>query len=125
MLELYKLITSRLKELPYKVYNETIPQNRTFPFVVFKFNSVIDVESTREDVTITIDVWDKGKDVVRLQNICSEIDKKLNRLQFNNKAISTNIYRMNPYLLNIPDPEEEIKHRQLRYITKNYEMEVI
>lgn len=125
MLELYKLITSRLKELSYKVYNETIPKNRTFPFVVFKFNSVIDVENTREDVTIAIDVWDKGKDVVRIENICTEIDKKLNRLQFNNKAICSNIYRMNPYLLNIPDPEEEIKHRQLRYIIQNYEMEVI
>jgi hypothetical protein len=118
MLEVYELINTLLRDCGIQVYNEYIPQDKPFPYIKFHCPSIGEVESQRQDILLYIDIWDKNTDIVNIENICNEVDSRLNKTNSINDTAHISIYRDNLWKLNIPDVDLEIRRRQLRYIVK-------
>lgn len=122
MLDLYKYVTSKLKSIGIKPYTDYIPSEKTYPYVQFKFPNTLP-NGWGELNLLQIDIWDKNDSTVQVENIVDNIDKIFSWLNETTADFCIQVYRNNPYRLNIPDPDMEIRRRQLRYIIKIYRKE--
>lgn len=121
MIELQKRIVEVLKLIYPRVYLERAPQGALFPYIVYKFPTSDDTE-WREDFILEIDIWDQPSDgsTVNLQTLADKVDLTFNRSRYisqDGKWI-TRIYRINRLM--VPDPDETIRRRQLRYECRTY-----
>ena len=122
MLDLLKYVTSKLKSIGINPYTDYIPTEKTYPYVQFQFPNV-SPNGFGELNLLQIDVWDKNISTVQVETIADSIDKIFNRLNDTTTDFCIQVYRNNPYRLNIPDPDMEIRRRQLRYVIKIYRKE--
>ncbi len=122
MIELQKYVVGVLKSVHSRVYQEEAPQEAVYPFVVYRLPTSTETEERREDFILEVDVWDNPPDgsTVTLQQLADEIDRALHRTVYldpGGKWI-TMIYRINRMM--VPDPDPEIRRRQLRYDLRTY-----
>jgi hypothetical protein len=121
MIELQKYIVGQLKQVHPRVYQENAPQDGLFPYVVYRMPTSTENE-WREDFILEIDIWDKPQDgsTVTLQQLSDAIDRALNRTRYvsTDRKWSTRIHRVNRLM--IPDPDETIRRRQLRYELRTF-----
>ncbi len=122
MLDVYKYVTDKLKTLDTQLYTDYIPTEKTYPYVQFQFPNV-SPNGFGELNLLQIDVWDKSTSNVHVETITDNIDKLFNRHNEITNDYCIQVYRNNPYRLNIPDPDMEIRRRQLRYVIKIYRKE--
>jgi len=128
MIDLLKSVYTELTAVTSEVYDEEVPDSEeaTYPLLVVNFSSAgtDNMESTREDFILTIDGYDnKNYDATRLEALMSSVHTALNRLLKNdasNNDVNYKIYKDEPYRLRIPDPDPNIKRRQLRYLVQTY-----
>lgn len=123
MLDIMKFLTQELKKISPRVFNGNATKDAVFPYVVFKIPTSNIMEKNREDVIIEIDVWDIQKDgydaTINVEVLTSEIDNFLKNARFNGDNAVLIFQKMNR--LSLPDEDENIKHRQLRYLVKFYD----
>lgn len=123
MLDIMKFLTTELKKLTPRVFNENAPTNSIFPYVVFKIVTSNIVEKDREDVIIEIDIWDIKKDgydaIVSVETLTDKIDKFLKKNRHNGENSVLIFQKINR--LSLPDEDTNIKRRQLRYVVKFYD----
>lgn len=122
VLDLYKYVADKLKSLKVQLYTDYIPSEKVFPYIQFKFPNNIP-DGCGELIPMQIDIWDKDVSTIQVENITDSIDKIFNRLNETTADFCVQVYRNNPYRLSIPDPDMEIRRRQLRYIIKIYRKE--
>lgn len=123
MLSIMKYLTTELKKLSPRVYNEYATSNAIFPYVVFNIRTSNILETNREDVILEIDIWDIQKDgydaIVNVELLTDKIDKFLKDNRHNDEnqvLIFSKIGR-----LSLPDENTNIKRRQLRYVVRYYD----
>ncbi|SFJ83234.1 tail completion protein gp17 [Thermoflavimicrobium dichotomicum] len=120
MIELQKFIVSELKKIHPRVYQEWAPEDAVFPYVVYRFPTS-NPNERREDFILEIDIWDQPPDgsTVTLQQLADQIDSSLNGVRYTSEDWNTRIDRINRLM--IPDPDETIRRRQLRYELRTFE----
>lgn len=118
MINLLQHIYGKLSSVHPSTYLEKAPKGTSFPYVTFNMPTSIE-DDYREDFILEIDIWDnKPNDTTMLETITTNIDTELNRKYENNSIFQCSIYRINRLM--IPDPNESIRRRQLRYQVKTY-----
>jgi hypothetical protein len=119
MMDLLTFIYNQIQSTYEKTYFEKAPQDTLYPYVVFHLPNISEVE-VREDIVLEVDIWTNTGDIAELETITDNVDKKLNRLPNLDDNFQCKIYRDTPYRLTLPDQDETIDRRRLRYNIKLY-----
>jgi len=123
VLDLYEYVINKIKnETGIVPYTDYVPTDKIYPYIQFQFPNNIP-NGYGELNLLEIDIWDKSHSKAKVEKIADSIDRIFNRLNETTVDFSLQIYRNNPYRLNIPDPDMEIRHRELRYMVKIYRKE--
>ena len=118
MIELIKMVYSTVSAVHSRTYLEVAPQNATYPFVVIKYPTSIE-NLPREDFIIEVDIWDNKTDTTAIETLTNNIDAVLHKKHYYSSGkLQCDIYRISRSM--IPDPDEHIRRRQLRYEAKTY-----
>ena len=120
-----KMIYEKLKTVHARVYQEEAPQidpdteePPIFPYVVFKTPTITPV-FIRDDIILEVTIWGNNTDTTEIEDLADSIDAVLDRYKHYEEGImATRLYKMNR--LAIPDPDERLRRRELRYICKTY-----
>lgn len=111
-----------------RVYNERAPKNTEYPYIIYNIvNS--DPDFQRQDFVLEVDVWGNNSNTTQIENLTDLIDgdgdlnptnpSGFNRFKyFSSGVLQFNAYRMSR--LTLPDSDEKIRRRQLRYEIKTY-----
>lgn len=94
------------------------PKGNKFPSVTYSLPTSNTVDM-REDFILEINIWDKDTDAERADIITDNIETALKTPCHNDENQLLMFKKLNR--LEVPDQEEDIQHRQLRYLIKRYE----
>jgi len=104
------------------VYLEQAPEDAVFPYVTFRLSNSFELED-REDYTCVVDIWDANSTApTEIESLVRQIDGNgdrfdpsgLNGLKYyTSTGIAARIYREAKAM--VPDPDEAIRRRRLRY----------
>ena len=115
-------ITAQLRTVQGAVYYQNAADDAIWPYKVFDLRTVNLGDSTRDDLTLTVDVWDFAKDPKRAEAIADNIEALFNVANLPQETILPTFFRESRNT--IDDPEKQIKHIQLTFLIQNYEREV-
>lgn len=97
---------------------EEAEQGAQFPYITYSLQPSIE-DFQREIFILEVNVWDNSQDTEPIEKMADDIDKLLHRYKYYKKnELQTSIYRMNRSM--IPDPNPEIRRRQLMFECKTY-----
>ena len=116
--DLKKLIQTKLKTLTTNVFYEIATDDAMYPHVVFTFNSIDLGDLSRQDYMLNIDVWDKSKSTVTVDELCDKIETLLQGENLPQTRILPTFYLVDRR--NIPDEDKQIRHRVIRFQIQNY-----
>jgi len=117
--ELRKVISSKLKTISDRVSFEVADNEADFPYIVYDLSSVGFGNYPRNDVILTINVWDKTTDTNTIETLADNIESILDHVNNPTTTILPTFYLDSRQ--NIQDEDKEIKRRQLRFTIQNYE----
>lgn len=117
--ELKELVQTKLKTLTTKVYFELADEKAMYPHVVFSFGELNLGDLSREDYTLDVDVWDKGKSTTAIDDLCDSIEDLLHQQNLPQTNILPTFYKIDRKT--IPDTDKMIRHRLIRFQIQNYE----
>lgn len=125
MTELISGIRSFLLTKATRVYFRKAPSTAAFPYVVFDLPSSYSSRPS-EDFSLEVDVWDDKQDTTALENLTESIDGNgdifsptgLNYKTITSANLTATSYR--EARLIVPDDDERINRRQLRYTVRAY-----
>lgn len=117
MINFLTYIYGKLSSVADRVKLEKAKQSTPFPYVTYKLPTSTE-EGHREDFILEVDIWDNNSNTFNLEQLTTSIDKALNRETYIDSNIQVSIYRINRLM--IPDTDETIRRRQLRYQCKVY-----
>ena len=117
-IELRKVVKSLLEKVNTNVYYEEASAKAIYPYIVYEFSTINLNNFPRDDIFLTVDVWDRNIDTVRVETLADDIEKVLNNI--NNPTISVlpTFYLENR--MSIRDEDKQIRRRQLKFIIQNY-----
>jgi len=102
-----------------RVYRNRAPQSPTFPYVVFRVESVLN-NSPSEDFYINVDIYeDVSKSVRTIEDLADTIDSGLNMMVINTSVLNMHFLREARQFVD----DEELVGKQminLRYNTRIY-----
>ena len=117
---LRKLIFSKLQTVPGSTYHRAAPKDAAFPYKTFELSSVAFVDA-RDDQELEVDLWDRGPDPKRIEEIADQIERLFASANLPQPPIYPTFFRENRY--NIEDPDKTLQHIQLRFLVQLYETE--
>jgi hypothetical protein len=119
LIDLLTAIQSKLSNVTTKAYLEEAPSNTVFPYITYKLTSSNSpYENNLEEFILEIDVWDNQSDTTALETLATNIDIELQRSMKIQGNANVRFYRVSRLM--IPDTDETIRRRQLRYWLKTY-----
>lgn len=117
MTELIRLVNAVLNTIG-DAYLEEAPQNKTFPYITFRFLPSIE-NYQREIFILQVDVWGSDNDTTEIEEISDRIDHVLHRMKYyDTDVLQTTIYRESREM--VPDPDPNIRRRMLQFECKTY-----
>lgn len=117
-IEIRKVITNLLKTIDNNVFYENASDLAQFPYIVFNIDSINFVNKGRDDLLLTVDVWDKNKDSTTVEILADKIE---NTFDFKNNPTANvlpTFYKESRK--KITDEDKEIRRRQLTFSIQNY-----
>lgn len=119
--ELRKLIQGKLKTVCDDVFYEIADDKMMYPHCVFSFRSIdtSDLAFARKDFSCDIDIWDKGKDATRIEDLADQVEELFNAKNFPKDGILPTIFL--DRRISVIDEDKEIRHRVIRLTIQNYE----
>ena len=117
--DLKKLVQTKLKTVCDNVYFELASDDALYPHVVFTFRSLNLNDLSRQDYTLDIDVWSKGKSTTAIDDLCDTIENLLQGENLPQKDILPTFYTIDRKT--ILDEDKTIRHRLIRFQVQNYE----
>ncbi len=119
--ELRKVIVSLLKQVTPNVFFDKVEEeNPEFPYSVYSMNNVDLSSYPRDDISVTVDIWDRNYDSIRVETLTDKLEKVLNRNNHPTDKILPTFYLVGRNSLE--DEDSLIQRRQLKFIVKNYEV---
>lgn len=115
---LKKLIQTKLKTLTTDVYFETAADNALYPHIVFSFRTINLDDLSRQDYMLDVDVWDKGKNTVNVDQLADQVEALLHCQNLPQATILPTFYLVDRKA--IIDEDKQIKHRLVRFQVQNY-----
>lgn len=116
--DLKKLVQEKLKTLTTDVYFENAKPDALYPHVVFSFQRVELGDLSREDFMLDIDVWDKGLSSTAVDDMADSIEDLFQAQNLPQTNILPTFYK--EYRLTVPDEDQKIRHRLIRFQIQNY-----
>ena len=111
-------VFGHLQQVHPNTYIEEVPQDET---VYQQAIITIDVAQSRElhdELLLIVDVYDNlAEDTTRLEDTATAINKALNKQTINEPSSLIRIHRQ-PASYMIPEPDAQLRRRQLRYRLK-------
>ena len=118
MLEiLYKKIYELLKTLDVDVYNMYKINSLVFPYISYSlYTTVVNNEYGNENFTLTIDVFDKNTDNLRIIQLVDNVSKTLNNYKLSEQKYFLQITKISNQ--EVPDTAENVRHFVMRFKIK-------
>ena len=116
MNKLLKLIRESLRTQHDRVYHENAPEDAKYPYIVF--NIFDGIKTHRDDLILTIDIWDRNDSSMEIEDLTDKIDDFLHEKNLPNEFVLPTFYR--EQRLKVEDPDKKLKRRQLRFSIQTY-----
>ena len=116
--DLKKLIQTKLKTLTTNVFFEQATDDALYPHIVFSFNEINLGDMSRQDYTLYVDIWDKGKSSTRVDELADKVEDLLHSENLPQDKILPTFYKIDRKSL--LDSDKDIKHRLVRFQIQNY-----
>ena len=117
-IELRKVVTKLLKEVNNQVYYETATDKAKYPYIVYNFDTVNLNNYPRDDIFLTIDVWNQGETSITVETLADNIEEALNMENKPDINVLPTFYLEDRR--SIADEDETIRRRQLKFTIQNY-----
>ena len=118
---LRKIVREQLQTVRGQTYHKIAPPDAAYPYKVFELKSVTFPNSLRDDLELTVDVWDRGPDYKGVEELADQIEKLFNDVNLPQGTLYPTFFRENRYTLT--DPDKTLQHIQLRFSVQLYEQE--
>jgi len=95
-------------------------QDADYPYAVYKLPSSFNGDKDNNQnihFTLEIHVWDENSESTWIDDMCSTLDNGLTGTSIVTAAFYYTMERISPFLP-IPDPVDDIQHREIRYLVK-------
>jgi len=110
-------IYTKLKTISSSIYFDRAPRTATFPYAVFKLNSVFQREGATSTFILSINVWhNKGNNITDLVTLQNDILNGLHKGVYID--VNMSLVFMLESLLTINDPDEQLRRRQLEFVVE-------
>lgn len=117
-IELRKVIQSILETTQKNVFYENADKNSNYPYIVYELESVNFGYTHRNDVILTIDIWDKNSDSTRIETLADDVEMLLDFNNCPNNNVLPTFYV--DYRASISDEDKNIRRRQIKATIQNY-----
>ena len=116
---LRELIQTKLKTVCSNVFYENASDDAMYPHCVFSFGNITNDDLYRNDITMSIDVWDKSTSAKVVEDLCDDIESMFNASNLPQKTILPTFFLVNR--TPVPDEDKTIRHRLIKILVQNYE----
>lgn len=116
--ELRKVVTGLLKTTGREVFYENATNKAKFPYIVYEFDTVDFGNYGRDDIILTVNVWDRGSSSITVETIADNIEKVLNNTNNPTDKVLPTFYITTRR--NRRDEDESIRRRELTFSIQNY-----
>lgn len=117
-IELRKLVTGVLKSTNWNVFYERADKKAQKPYIVYNFDPFTNGSFPRQDLMLTIDIWDKSEFTAEIEKAADIVQDLLNMETMRNEKVIATFYLENRRP--IEDEDEKIRRRQLKFKTEIY-----
>lgn len=114
---LRKIIQSNIDSVVSCYYRMADP-GALYPHAVYDFENIDLGDISRDDLILIVDLWDKGNDTSRLEDMADQIEEKFNAANLPNEEVLPTFYRISRKP--IDDEDKTIMRRQLKFQIQNY-----
>lgn len=113
------LVAAQLNTVGGETYHRNAGSKAVYPYKVYAFDTVAFPDSTRDDLTLTVDVWDRAQDQKRIEELADRIERLFNGANLPAPPIYPTFFRDGRD--NLEDPDKDLQHIQLRFLVQLYE----
>ena len=114
---LKEIIQSKIISVVSCYYRMADPET-LFPHAVYDFENIDLGDINRDDLILIVDLWDKGNDTSRLEEMADQIEEIFNAANLPNEEVLPTFYRISRKP--IDDEDKTIMRRQLKFQIQNY-----
>lgn len=114
---LRKIIQSKIESVVKSYYRVADPQERG-EYAVYDFENIDLGDINRDDLILIIDIWGKGKDTSRIEEIADQIEALFNAANMPGEEVLPTFYRISRKP--IDDEDKTWIRRQLKFQIQNY-----
>lgn len=114
-----KIIQTNIDNI-VKCYYRTADAKANYPHAVYDFESIDLGDINRDDLVLIIDIWGKGKDTSKIEEMTDRIEKLFNAANMPDVDVLPTFYRISRKP--IDDEDKTIIHRQLKFQIQNYDI---
>lgn len=117
MNKLLLIIKQYLETKHERVYHEQAPSDAKYPYILFEVSEGFK-NGCRDDLTLIIDIWDRNKSSMEIEDLTDTIDKLFDNANLPNEYVLPTFFREGR--LKIEDQDKTLKRRQLRFSVQTY-----
>ncbi len=117
--DLKKLIVTQLGTITGGTYYRKAVDNAAFPYKVFSFRSVDLSDIARDDIMLTVDIYDMNTNQKTIESIADSIEALFNAKNLPQTNILPTIYRNSRIYIDSDD--YNIQHIELTFYIQSYE----
>lgn len=117
--DLRKLVKEQMQTVQGGVYHRAAPNDAAYPYKTFSLTSVAFPDSARDDLIMTVDVWDRAEDPKVAEEIADQVEALFNDANLPQDNILPTFFREGRQPLE--DPDKTLQHIQLRFLVQLYE----
>ena len=117
--------TNALRKIIYKNMNSIVKtyfrkadKENIYPHAVYDFENIDLGDISRDDLILIIDIWDKGNDTSKIEEIADQIEEMFNAANLPNEEVLPTFYRIGRKP--IDDVDKTLMRRQLKFQIQNY-----
>ena len=112
-----KIIQSNINPI-IKSYYRTADAKADYPHAVYDFENIDLGDISRDDLILVVDLWGKGKDTSKIEDVADQIEELFNAANMPNEKVLPTFYRISRKP--VDDEDKSIIHRQLKFQIQNY-----
>lgn len=116
--ELRKLINTQLEGVNGGTYYRNAPDCAEYPYKTFDLANANLGDLARDDLDLTIDIWDHASDSKAIDLIADAIEALFNATNMPQTSILPTFFRDTRYP--VAEDDKDIQHIQMHFMVQNY-----